>query len=59
MALAGAVTQIGWLFFGFGSIFFWMFAWHADLTGWRTPPSARSRRRRIRREGSNGASVWW
>src|ERR1041385_5979806 len=35
IALAGTGTQIGWLFLGFGSIFFWVFAWHADLTGWR------------------------
>ena len=35
MILGGAATQIGWLIFGFGSIFFWMFAWHADLSGWQ------------------------
>ena len=35
MLLGGAGTQIGWLIFAFGSIFFWMFAWQADLTGWR------------------------
>jgi hypothetical protein len=35
MYLGGASAQIGWLIFGFGSIFFWAFAWHADLSGWR------------------------
>ena len=35
VSLGGAVSQLGWLFFGFGSIFFWLFAWQADLTGWR------------------------
>jgi hypothetical protein len=35
MMLGGAMSQIGWLVFGFGSIFFWVFAWHADLSGWR------------------------
>jgi hypothetical protein len=35
MYLGGVSTQIGWLLFGFGSMFFWAFAWHADLSGWR------------------------
>jgi hypothetical protein len=35
MYLGGVGTQIGWLIFGFGSIFFWFFAWHADFSGWR------------------------
>ena len=35
MYLGGLSAQIGWLIFGFGSIFFWAFAWHADLSGWR------------------------
>ena len=35
MMLGGAMSQIGWLVLGFGSIFFWVFAWHADLSGWR------------------------
>jgi len=33
--LGGAGAQIGWLLLGFGSIFFWGFAWNADLSGWR------------------------
>ncbi|HJZ98034.1 MAG TPA: hypothetical protein VKE70_16100, partial [Candidatus Solibacter sp.] len=35
MYLGGVGTQIGWLLLAFGSIFFWAFAWHADLSGWR------------------------
>jgi hypothetical protein len=35
MYLGGAGAQTGWLLFAFGSIFFWVFAWHADLSGWR------------------------
>jgi hypothetical protein len=35
MYTGGMGAQIGWLIFGFGSIFFWTFAWHADLSGWR------------------------
>jgi hypothetical protein len=35
MKLGGPMSQVGWLIFGFGSIFFWMFAWKADLSGWR------------------------
>ena len=33
--LGGVGAQIGWLLLGFGSIFFWVFAWNADLSGWR------------------------
>jgi hypothetical protein len=40
MRLGGAASQIGWFLFGFGSIFFWMFAWHADLSGWRFRPGS-------------------
>lgn len=29
----GAIGQIGWLFFGFGLIFFWVFAWNSDVIG--------------------------
>lgn len=29
----GAISQIGWLFFGFGLIFFWAFVWNSDLIG--------------------------
>jgi hypothetical protein len=35
MYLGGVGAQIGWLIFAFGSIFFWTFAWHADLSGCR------------------------
>lgn len=35
MMLGGALSQVAWLLFGFGSVFFWMFAWHADLSGLR------------------------
>jgi len=35
MYLGGVGTQIGWALLAFGSIFFWTFAWHADLSGWR------------------------
>ena len=35
MYVGGAGAQIGWLILAFGSIFFWAFAWHADLSGWR------------------------
>jgi len=35
MLLGGGVTQVGWLILGFGSVFFWLFAWHADLSGLR------------------------
>jgi hypothetical protein len=34
MYFGGALNQIGWLLLGFGSIFFWAFTWHADLSGW-------------------------
>ena len=30
----GAVTQLGWVFFGFGMIGVWIFACHADFLGW-------------------------
>lgn len=30
----GFLNQFGWLFFGFGMIFFWFFALNADLLGW-------------------------
>ena len=30
----GQLSQMGWFFFGFGMIFFWLFACHADLTSW-------------------------
>ena len=40
MRLGGANTQIGWLFLGFGSIFFWVFACNADLSGWRFRPGS-------------------
>jgi len=33
--LGGTGAQIGWLLLGFGSIFFWVFASNADLSGWR------------------------
>jgi len=32
--LGGRLHQFGWLFFGFGMIFFWGFVCHADLTSW-------------------------
>jgi hypothetical protein len=35
MMLGGAPTQTGWLLLGIGSLFFWLFVWHADLSGWR------------------------
>src|SRR5215831_17544095 len=35
MYLGGVGTQIGCLLLAFGSIFFWVFAWHADFSGWR------------------------
>lgn len=35
MMLGGAAPQIGWLLFGFGTIFVWGFAPHADFSGWR------------------------
>ena len=40
LLLSGINSQIGWLLFGFGSIFFWGFAAHADLSGWRFRPGA-------------------
>ena len=40
LLLSGMNSQIGWLLFGFGSIFFWGFAAHADLSGWRFRPGA-------------------
>src|SRR5436305_9618131 len=43
MYLGGATAQIGWFLLGFGSIFFWLFAWHADLSGWRFRASAVTR----------------
>ena len=43
MFLGGAGTQIGWLVFGFGSIFFWIFCWHADVSGWRFREGATAR----------------
>jgi len=30
----GMTSQMGWVFFGFGMIFFWAFVWRADLTSW-------------------------
>lgn len=30
----GFVSQFGWAFFGFGMVFFWIFALNADLLGW-------------------------
>jgi hypothetical protein len=30
----GQLSQMGWFFLGFGMIFFWVFARHADLTSW-------------------------
>jgi Protein of unknown function (DUF3592) len=30
----GAFNQFGWLFFGFGMVFFWLFACRADFTSW-------------------------
>ena len=35
MLLGGASAQAGWALLCFGSIFFWAFAWQADLTDWR------------------------
>ena len=35
-----AAAQIGWLVLGFGSIFLWVFVFHADLSGWRFRPGA-------------------
>src|SRR5215471_15664601 len=35
MLLGGASAQAGWAILCFGSIFFWAFAWNADLTDWR------------------------
>jgi hypothetical protein len=35
MLLGGPLAQTGWVLLCFGSIFFWAFAWHADLTEWR------------------------
>jgi hypothetical protein len=35
MMLGGAESQAGWAFLGLGSFFFWLFVWHADLSGWR------------------------
>lgn len=32
--LGGTASQIGWVLFGFGMIFFWAFVWRADLTSW-------------------------
>lgn len=32
------MSQIGWLLLGTGSIFFWSFVWHADISGWRFRP---------------------
>ena len=30
----GTLNQMGWLFFGFGMIFVWAFAFNADITSW-------------------------
>jgi hypothetical protein len=35
MMLSGAASQIGWILFGFGTIFVWGFALQADFSGWR------------------------
>lgn len=29
----GTINQLGWIFFGFGMIFFWVFAWNSELVG--------------------------
>jgi hypothetical protein len=31
---AGPSNQLGWFFFGFGMVFFWLFVCRADLTSW-------------------------
>ena len=35
MMLGGSKSQVGWLILGFGTIFVWGFAPHADFSGWR------------------------
>lgn len=32
--LSGGASQFGWIFFGFGMIFFWLFVLNADVTSW-------------------------
>ncbi len=34
LLFGGFMNQFGWLFFGFGMIFFWVFACNADYVGW-------------------------
>ena len=34
LLLGGFLNQFGWLFFGFGMIFVWVFVVDQDLTGW-------------------------
>lgn len=38
MLIGSVRSQIGWLVIGFGSIFFWGFAWQGDYSGWRFNP---------------------
>ncbi|HLY19035.1 MAG TPA: hypothetical protein VKR61_17515 [Bryobacteraceae bacterium] len=40
MLLGSVRAQIGWLILGFASLFFWAFAWNADLSAWRFKPAA-------------------
>jgi hypothetical protein len=39
MMLGGGQAQSGWLILGFGSVFFWLLGWQADLSGWRFQPA--------------------
>jgi Protein of unknown function (DUF3592) len=34
LLFGGAINQFGWVFFGFGMVFFWLFVCRADLTSW-------------------------
>lgn len=36
LLLGGFLNQFGWIFFGFGLIFVWLFTLEADLTSWYT-----------------------
>jgi membrane protein YqaA with SNARE-associated domain len=43
MMLGGIWSQVGWVLFGFGSIFYWLLGYHADLSGFRFRESSIAR----------------
>ncbi|MHC5083366.1 MAG: DUF3592 domain-containing protein, partial [Planctomycetota bacterium] len=34
LLFGGFLSQFGWIFFGFGLVFVWLFTLNSDLTGW-------------------------